>query len=182
MESSEFFAYFRLYSLCSLVNHSVNCYPTQIWLYVRWTLTGTSINVVLIYFFMKFEFTKITHIWANLFISFNRVEKVRFIKGNKLKLTQKELLSFYFILFFISALIWFSDSWDLKTCRQFSNIYISKTWPAGRRSFYGKRKEWYKENITSVLLQHFTRAPSITCKLGVRHISNEKMLSINSWV
>ena len=116
---------------------------------------------------MKFVITRITQIWVHQFkllslLKSTQYEKMRFIKGNKLKLTQEELLSFYFILFFISVLIWFSDSWGLKTCRQSSNIYISKTWPGGRRSFYGKRKIWYKKNITSVLFQHFTRAPSST--------------------
>ena len=50
---------------------------------------------------MKIKFTQTTHICEHHFKSFSRVkstqdEKVRLIKGNELKLTQDELLSFFF--------------------------------------------------------------------------------------
>ena len=50
---------------------------------------------------MKFEFTKITQVWVHYSKSFSRVkssqeEKVRFILGNELKLTQIELFSFFY--------------------------------------------------------------------------------------
>ena len=53
------------------------------------------------YFFMRLEFIQRTQDWVHCFKSFNRVkstqdEKARFIKGNKLKLTQVELFSFLF--------------------------------------------------------------------------------------
>ena len=50
---------------------------------------------------MRFEFAQITHILMHHFKSFSRIkstqdEKVHSIKGNELKLTQFELLSFFF--------------------------------------------------------------------------------------
>ena len=49
---------------------------------------------------MSFQFTQITYIWEHHFKLFRRLkstqeEKVRFIKENKLQLTQGELLSFF---------------------------------------------------------------------------------------
>ena len=48
---------------------------------------------------MRFESTQITQVWVNYFKLFTRVtstqdEDTRFNKGNELKLTQVELLSF----------------------------------------------------------------------------------------
>ena len=52
--------------------------------------------------FMMFEFTQTTQVWVHYSKSFSRVkstqdEKVRFIKGIELKLTQFELLSLIFL-------------------------------------------------------------------------------------
>ena len=65
---------------------------TQIRFYAQWTKTSLSAFLIII-IFMRCEFTKINLVSVHCIISFNLVkstenEKVRFILGKELKLTQ----------------------------------------------------------------------------------------------
>ena len=64
------------------------------------SITQTERSFSALFTFMKFAFTQVTQEWLHFLYSFSREkltqdEKVYFTKGNELKITQVELLSFF---------------------------------------------------------------------------------------
>ena len=116
-------------------------------------------------FFMVLEFIQINQVWVHYFKSFIREKStqdknVRFIKGNELKLTQVELLSFFFfsestycLLFFSLILIFCPNLFHAQTKRpasKFSTKVLERVFEkTSKRLFQKSLKIIYRDTSKS---------------------------------